>query len=142
MKTSQWVGNILPLILVGLIGLVVWQSNEHQAQAPLAVTCPDLHQGCHVSLAGRAIQLGSDTRIQPLKPFSIWVKAPGAARVEARFTMQGMDMGFNLYTLRPDQEGVFRVTATLPICVTGRRDWIMTVVIDGMAVAVPFVTEL
>jgi hypothetical protein len=142
MKTSQWVGNVLPLVLVGLIGLVVWQSAERQVQPPLVLACPDLLKGCTATLAGRDIQLGVDATIKPLKPFAIWVKAPGAGKVEARFTMEGMDMGFNLYTLRQDGNGVFRVTATLPICVTGRRDWILTLDIDGMGVAVPFVTEL
>ena len=51
-------------------------------------------------------------------------------------------MGFNLYTLHADQEGVFRGRVTLPVCVSGRRDWVMTLDIDGRRVAIPFVTEL
>jgi hypothetical protein len=62
--------------------------------------------------------------------------------VEARFTMEGMDMGFNQYVLRADKEGVFRARVTLPVCVTGSREWLMTLDLDGMRLAVPFVTEL
>ena len=56
--------------------------------------------------------------------------------------MAGMDTGFNLYDLRPDSAGVLRARVTLPVCVTGRRDWILTLTIDGQQMAVPFVTEL
>jgi len=57
--------------------------------------------------------------------------------------MVDMNMGFNLYTLRPDSDGVFRAQVTLPACVSGRRDWVMTVDIDKTTrLAVPFATEL
>jgi len=57
--------------------------------------------------------------------------------------MVDMNMGFNLYTLRPDSDGVFRAKVTLPACVSGRRDWVMTVDIDkATRLAVPFSTEL
>ncbi len=51
------------------------------------------------------MSLGTNSPIKPLKAFQIWAKAPGAKQVEARFTMEGMDMGFNLYTLRADAAG-------------------------------------
>jgi len=80
--------------------------------------------------------------VKPLQPFQVWVKAAGARKVQARFTMEGMDMGFNLYTLRADGDGVFRARVTLPICVSGRRDWVMAVEIDGAVVKVPFSSDL
>ena len=74
--------------------------------------------------------------------FQVWVKAAGARKVQARFTMQGMDMGFNLYTLRTDGDGIFRARVILPVCVTGRRDWIMAVEIDDAVLNVPFSSDL
>ncbi len=143
MKTAQWVGRGLPLILAAMIGLVVWMNARQQEPSPpITAGCPDLVAGCTVMAGGRDIRLGTDQAIKPLKPFSLRVEAKGAARVEARFTMEGMDMGFNVYPLRADRQGVFRTTATLPVCVTGRRDWIMTLDVDGTRIAVPFVTEL
>lgn len=143
MKTAHWVGRGLPLILVAMIGLVVWMNAQRREPSPpLAAACPDLVTGCTVMAGGRDIRLGTDQTIKPLKPFTIRVEAKGAAKVEARFTMEGMDMGFNVYTLRADSQGVFRATATLPVCVSGRRDWIMTLDVDHTRIAVPFVTEL
>ena len=142
MKTDQWVSRGLPLVLIAMIGVVVWLNAGRQGQAPQPLTCPDLNQGCATRLAGREVSLGSDVAIKPLKPFMLWVKAPDAVKVEARFTMEGMDMGFNLYTLRRDARGVFRATVTLPVCVTGRRDWNVILDIDGARLAVPFVTDL
>jgi hypothetical protein len=106
------------------------------------LTCPNLQAGCKATLDGREVELGVAGELKVLNPFEVWLKAPGARSVQASFTMVGMDMGFNLYTLRPDAEGVFRVKATLPVCVSGRRDWILTLKIDGQALTVPFVTEL
>lgn len=143
MKTAQWVGRGLPLILVAMIGLVVWMNAQRREPSPPVTTaCPNLVAGCTVMAGGRHIRLGTDQTIKPLKPFAIRVEAKGVAKVEARFTMEGMDMGFNVYTLRADSQGVFRTTATLPVCVSGRRDWIMTLDVDDTRIAVPFVTEL
>ncbi len=142
MKADQWVSRGLPLILMAMIGLVVWLNAGHQGKPPLAVTCADLAVGCVVQVEGRGIGLGTDATIKPLKSFNIWVKAPGAKKVEARFTMEGMDMGFNIYALRADNQGVFRATATLPVCVSGRRDWNVILDIDGTRLTVPFVTDL
>lgn len=142
MKTDQWVGRGLPLILMAMIGLIVWLNAENQDKSSLAVACADLTAGCTARVAGREVGFGTNSPIQPLKAFQLWARAPGAKKVEARFTMEGMDMGFNLYTLRDDGEGVFRASATLPVCVTGRRDWRMTLDIDGVRLTVPFVTDL
>jgi hypothetical protein len=138
----HWVNRGLPLVLFAMIGVVVWMNAGRQEQAALVVTCPELVAGCAAQANGRVVSLGASARIKPLKPFQLWVQAAGASRVEARFAMEGMDMGFNLYTLHADNQGVFRASVTLPVCVSGRRDWIMTLEIDGMRLAVPFVTDL
>jgi hypothetical protein len=142
MKTARWVQRGLPLILLAMIGLVVWLNTDRQTTTALAVACPDLTAGCRADLEGRAVRFGSDRRIKALAPFELWADAPGARKVAARFTMEGMDMGFNLYTLRPDAQGMFRAAVTLPVCVSGRRDWNLILEIDGRRLSVPFVTEL
>ncbi len=109
---------------------------------PQRVACQDLHQGCAMRLDGRELTVGVSGELRALQAFELWVRAAGARRVEARFDMVEMNMGFNLYTLRPDAEGVFRARVTLPVCVSGRRDWLMTLEVDGRRVEVPFSTEL
>lgn len=133
---------LLPLILIALVGVVIWQNQLQQVAPPVRLTCADISKGCAGKLAGQGVEVGMTGELQALKPIQIWLKAPGAKKVEARFTMVGMDMGFNLYTLRPDPRGVFRAHVTLPVCVTGRRDWVMTLAVDGAELAVPFSTTL
>ncbi len=141
-----------PLGLFALIGLVLWadqtglwRSSKAEKQVP--VNCSTLTQpgGCKLSVDGREIRFGILGEPKPLAPFQIWLALPdstGAQQAEARFTMEGMDMGFNLYTLRPDDQGVLRATVTLPICVTGRRDWHMVLDLTNLSIKVPFVTNL
>ena len=48
-------------------------------------------------------------------------------------------MGLNVYTLRADGDGVFRARVILPICISGRRDWLITAEIDhALRLAAPF----
>jgi hypothetical protein len=142
MTGAHWLNRGLPLLLIAMIGVVVWMNAERQEKPAVTVNCPDLATGCAVELEGRAIRIGTTGRIKPLQPFELWVLAAGAGKVEARFTMEGMDMGFNLYTLHADKQGVHRARVTLPVCVTGSREWLMTLEMDGIRLAVPFVTEL
>lgn len=135
---------LAPLAVLLLVGLVVYlnQTREPEGGPPTRLECPDLAAGCTTQLAGRTVSVGIDGELKVLQPFQVWVRVGGARKVQATFTMEGMDMGFNLYTLRADKEGVFRGRVTLPVCVSGRRDWVMTLDIDGHRLAVPFVTEL
>lgn len=130
-----------PLLLLLLIGLVLWFARSGQDDA-LRVACADLTVGCAHGSGADVVVFGSDVRPNPMQPFKLWLRAPGARTVEASFTMEGMDMGFNLYRLRVDDQGVFRADITLPVCVTGRRDWIMNLRIDDTRLAVPFVTDM
>lgn len=141
LNLPRWLPPVLVIALIA--GVVVASRFLQPGSAPAqAVACADLGAGCTASLSGRRLELGVTGELKVLTPFEVWLKAPGAKVVQASFTMAGMDMGFNLYTLRPDPAGVFRARVTLPVCVTGRRDWIMTLTVDGRALAVPFVTDL
>ncbi len=135
---------LAPMAVLLVIALLVYLNPAQQTadNPPPVLDCPNLAAGCSTWLAGREVRVGIEGELKVLQPFQLWVRAAGAQRVQATFTMEGMDMGFNLYTLRADQEGVFRARVTLPVCVSGRRDWVMTLDIDGRQLAVPFVTEL
>lgn len=142
MKLRALFVRIWPLVLIFLIGLVLWANKAPDAARVTQVSCTTLATGCTAHVEGREIQFGMIGETKPLAPFQIWVKTAGLRKAEARFTMEGMDMGFNLYTLRVDQQGVFRANVTLPVCVTGRREWSMILDIDKTRLAVPFVTDL
>ena len=151
MTRPAWL-RLWPLGLITLVGLVLWgdqnglwRSSEAEKHVP--VNCSTLTQPgcCSVNVDGREIRFGMLGEPKPLAPFQIWLTLPDSTetqKAEARFTMEGMDMGFNLYTLRPDDQGVLRATVTLPICVTGRGDWYMILDVANFSIKVPFVTNL
>ena len=149
MKRSVWL-RFWPLGLMLLIALVLWAeiggywrgANEVKV---VTVRCSDLSKGCAVDVDGRRILFGTKGEPKPLAPFQVWLTSKDSApmqKAEARFTMEGMDMGFNLYTLRPDGKGAYQARVTLPICVTGRHDWLLHLDLDEQRLTVPFVTEL
>mgnify|MGYP001610266408 CR=1 FL=1 len=142
MSGRAWLMRLWPLALIALLALVLWTHRAPDVVGATQVFCTTLASGCSLQVDGREISLGMMGVPKPLAPFNIWVKAVGARKVEARFVMEGMDMGFNLYTLHADNQGVFRANVTLPICVTGRRDWVMILDVDKTRLNVPFVTDL
>ena len=142
MSRRAWLVRLWPLALIALLALVLWTHQAPDEAGVTQVACATLASGCSLHVDGREISLGMTGDPKPLVPFQIWVKAAGVRKAEARFVMAGMDMGFNLYTLRADNQGVFRATVTLPICVTGRRDWAMILDVDKTRLSVPFVTDL
>jgi hypothetical protein len=150
LNLSTGLRRAIPLILILLVGGVVWWKPWLAAPAEvIALPCPDLQAGCSTQLNGETVRVRVEGIIKPLEPFQVRVEVAGGKgvdkrmeKVEASFTMEGMDMGFNLYTLRAAGEGVFQARVTLPVCVTGRRDWIMNLDLDGVVLAIPFVTDL
>jgi hypothetical protein len=141
LKLPRWLAPALVILLIAGV-VTLGRFTQPEERVAVAIQCPDPGTGCSANLDGRRVELGIVGELKVLSPFEVWLKAPGTDKVQASFTMQGMDMGFNLYTLHPDATGVFRARVTLPVCVSGRRDWVMTLHIDGQALTVPFVTEL
>lgn len=140
--TSRWSGLLVPLLLAVLVGVVLWFNPARQAPPATPVSCPDLTRGCPLPVAGRALRVGVDRAIRVMQPFELWLQAPGIRQATASFSMPDMDMGFNLYVLRPGADGLLRATVTLPVCVSGSREWLLTLEIDGMRLVIPFVTNL
>lgn len=129
---------LLPLLVaLALIAIAVagwWLKRPAEA---MAVACADPLAGCAFSHAGQPAQVRFSVMPVPLEAFDLEVAAPNARRVSAEFQMVGMDMGFNRYDLRP-KRGAFAATITLPVCVSGRRDWVLYLELDGQRYAVPF----
>jgi hypothetical protein len=83
-----------------------------------------------------------------LQPFPIQVQLEGHQRadsVTAAFSMQGMDMGPNRYRLSADASGGWNADITLPICTSGRTDWVadfeLVVTDRRLQIQVPFVLQ-
>lgn len=108
-------------------------------QAESVAPCAALIQGC--TLESGKLFVKSDSVPAPLKPFALTVIAPGAQAVQVELNMQGMEMGLNRYRLLPQANGEWHAAITLPVCVSGRRDWLMVIEVDGARRALMFQTE-
>jgi len=132
----------VPLLLViALVAIAVagwWLKRPAEA---VAVACADPLAGCAFSHGGATVSARFSKPPAPLEAFELSVSAPGASRISAEFQMVGMDMGFNRYDLRPAGNGAFASNVTLPVCVSGRRDWMLILDIDGSRYVLPFSTR-
>lgn len=106
----------------------------------------DPEQGCPGSAAGLSLQVRFETPAQALQPFPVSARIVSDEPVETvmvTFSMRGMDMGLNRYRLESDAQGVWQGRVTLPICVSGRSDWIaafeLTTATRRYRAQVPFV---
>lgn len=133
---------LLPLLLVIVLAAIAvagyWLNRPTAAQA---VACADPVAGCRFSHRGAIVTLKFSARPRPLQAFELRVNAPGTSRISAEFQMNGMEMGFNRYDLRMAGKGMFASNVTLPVCVSGRRDWTLYLEIDGAHYALPFSTH-
>ncbi|MHB1084744.1 MAG: hypothetical protein ACYCZA_07875 [Thiobacillus sp.] len=131
----------VPLLLVcALLAIAVagyWLKRPAEAQA---VLCADPVAGCTFLHHGADVTLHFSAPPTPLEPFALRIHAPGATRISASFQMIGMDMGFNRYDLHPAENGGFSANVTLPVCVSGQRNWTLDLDVDGSHYALPFST--
>ncbi|MCL5060480.1 MAG: hypothetical protein M1449_08205 [Candidatus Thermoplasmatota archaeon] len=133
---------LAPLLLVIALAAIAvagyWLKRPAEA---VAVSCADPLAGCGFSHRGTPARVRFSRQPVPLEAFELTVTAPNAAKISAEFQMAGMDMGFNRYDLRPVADGAFASNVTLPVCVSGRRDWVLTLDLDGSRYALPFSTH-
>jgi len=126
------------LLVVALVAIAVagwWLKRPTEA---VAMSCPDPQVGCAFSHQGASARVRFSMQPLPLEAFELTVTAPHATKISAEFQMVGMDMGFNRYDLRPAAGGTFSSSVTLPVCVSGRHDWVLYLDLDDTRYALPF----
>ncbi|MDP2024779.1 hypothetical protein [Sulfuriferula sp.] len=128
----------LILFILALIGAELYHILKPDNTAPVMLTCPDPTQGCALTVNGQPAQLRFIGTPSGLRPFVLQLSAPAIKDSYASFTMRGMDMGFNRYRLLAVAPGVWQARIVLPVCVTGRRDWVLTLSIGGDNYEIPF----
>ena len=128
----------LLLLVLAFITLAVVGTRAKHPTAAQVIACANPPQGCGFSHHGSAAQLRFMSPPTPMQPFKIEVRAPGAKHASAEVQMVGMDMGISRYNLSPAAQGVFSAEITLPVCVSGRRDWNLYLAIDGNTYVLPF----
>lgn len=106
--------------------------------------CDLNRSACQASLSdGGRIELAIAPRpVSVVKPFRVTVTLSGlvARRVEIDFSGVTMNMGYNRQVLVTEAPDRYAGEATIPVCVTGRMQWLATLMIetDRQRIAVPF----
>lgn len=141
MKMKKW--SLVPLILL-IAGLAVYHlimsaKDQTKQIIPLETSKPDCSPVTSVCAARNKqyiVTLNFPDKVAYLQPFKMRVVVQGVSRDEldkviVDFKMLGMDMGLNRYTLSPvvDETGnlSYQGEAILPVCVSGRVDWVANI---------------
>jgi hypothetical protein len=135
---------LLALLLLAVAGMLVREAGRDGADGaaePVAVACGNLLQGCRAPFRGKTLEVGFSSAPSPLAPFELRVAAPSARKVYAELAMVGMEMDANRYKLVKGDDGLWRGKVILPVCASGRRDWMLTLEVDDGRIQIPFATE-
>ena len=118
------------LLLAGLL-LLACSPQPEPEQLPVsqlvAATDCDVLTGCRVSDVDAFIDVLFAIKPRALQSFPVVIQTQGMQDVKAvtvSFSMRDMTMGLNRYALTPAAEGAWQGEVTLPVCVSGRTDWI------------------
>ena len=130
------------LIIIALAALAIWGARQQAPQqAAQPIVCADPVAGCTFMHNGAPAQLRFSVQPEALKPFVLSLESPTLRKASVSFQMTGMNMGFNLYELRPGPEGRWAATITLPVCTVSRVDWIAELNLDGQLYVLGFATR-
>lgn len=98
----------------------------------VAAGCDSAQQACVASGKDLEFEVRLGPPVRPMEAFEIRLHGlrdtlAAEAQISVEFQMRGMDMGLNRYRLERAADGDWRGRATLPVCTTGRSDWLARV---------------
>jgi hypothetical protein len=128
------------LLIVAVLAIAVASWWLKQPATATTIACADALAGCRFEHRGAPASVRFSVPPVPLEPFEIRLTGTTVERASAEFQMVGMDMGFNRYDLRRAADGALVARVTLPVCVSGRRDWVLYLDLDGRRYALGFST--
>lgn len=96
---------------------------------PVASGCDPADGPCWAGQAQQGMQLvmPEGARLMQTFPVELRLRGRSADAVSVDFRMQGMDMGVNRVSLQAVEPGYWRGEALLPVCSSGRADWLAVV---------------
>jgi len=156
MGQYQWRGTlVLParvILLVCVVCLFISCDKPPEPRLPVSrlvlVQPCDVRQGCRAVGQSVAVTVSFGAEPRALQPFPIHLQLAGQQQADAVtvvFSMQDMDMGSNRYRLLADASAGWNADITLPICMSGRTDWVadfeLVVADRRLLMQVPFVLE-
>lgn len=133
-------GFILIGALMAAINLLRTRSDSPAAADVLRMTdahCDSARRACLATGADLGVEWRLGPPVRPMEQFAMQLRvtrgALGAdAEVVVEFQMRDMDMGLNRYRLERGAAGTWLGRAMVPVCMSGRSDWLATLDIrDG-----------
>lgn len=128
---------LLVFAAVKLIALDWWQQQQPQAkQAECQVT-----QGCTLP---NGVYVKFSDKLEIKQPFDIVLKnVPETTQeITVSFSMKDMDMGFNRFNIRRQNDGTWAAKQIrLPMCVENRHDYLADINIGGEVFQTAFTAE-
>jgi len=119
------------LVLLSLLCVTACEQEDAAFALPQERLQPapgcELARGCVVHTDEVRIDVRSGSVPRALQPFVLQLRQSGLKGVDdvtVAFLMRGMDMGESRYRLLRDGTGQWHADITLPICVSGRSDWV------------------
>jgi len=125
---------LLILIGLGFLGGQYISQEKNQAVNDVrilgeAVDCLLSESACKV--AGYTLEF-KDRPIRPLTPIKVEMQtAANVSSVILDLEMLDMDMGVNRFKLVQEAEGIWKGEIMIPVCATGRRDWVANMLIES-----------
>ena len=125
---------LLILIGLGFLGGQYISQEKNQAVNDVrilgeAVDCLLSESACKV--AGYTLEF-KDRPIRPLTPIKVEMQTVAAvSSVVLDLEMLDMDMGVNRFKLAQEAEGIWKGEIMIPVCATGRRDWVANMLIES-----------
>ncbi len=106
-------------------------STQDRVVLQLQTPCDAAGAGCNAHGGGVHMLMRFKNKVQPLTRTTFTVALEDfpdpAESITATFRMPGMNMGENRYVLVAGTGGVWRGDIMLPVCTSGRRDWVVEV---------------
>jgi hypothetical protein len=98
----------------------------------VAADCDSAQRACAARGGDLEFELRLGPPVRPMEAFDIRLHGlrgtlAADAQVSVAFEMRAMDMGLNRYRLERAADGSWQGRAILPVCTTGRSDWLARV---------------
>lgn len=126
-------------VLMVILAMFFWWRHEQSPpeQNPLSkIACQPIEGNCVAKIEAGQLQWSVEKSIQYLKPFLNKIQLSNVQQNNVRqisieFIMQGMQMAVNRSVFKKQSSGIWQAQSVLPICVSGRKDWLAIVRVES-----------
>lgn len=108
-----------------------FEKTPQQTQSVIDSHCDPMSQWCEFSFKHNTLAIRFPQKITYLSPFKVKLKVNKELTLNSaniKFSMSNMNMGNKQFNFKPsDEKNLWIASVLLPICGTGRKDWLAEV---------------